>query len=245
MHDEIRKKTRSEKNINTASIEELVNSSLDLAAEEVLKKTSPAVEDEPDQEILTEEAPATEVQTEFDVASEEEIEEAPEPKEISESKHSKTSDLDELLDMSEMESELVFNPDMQAEEKASETEADFPEAENTTQSRPIDELIPLESIETLENEVSQLETEIQIQMDKLVVKSDHLKANIQSELKRVCANNEQLQQQVTELTQQLSDAEEKIQALAEVQNRQQITIQKLISILKGINVKITHLYDEK
>ncbi|SCN47118.1 hypothetical protein BAZMOX_358233_0 [methanotrophic endosymbiont of Bathymodiolus azoricus (Menez Gwen)] len=82
-------------------------------------------------------------------------------------------------------------------------------------------------------------------MDKLVIKSDHLKANIQSELKRVSADNEQLQQQITTLTQQLSEAEEKIQSLAEVQDRQQATIQKLIKILKGVNTKIMHLYDEK
>jgi HEAT repeat protein len=100
------------------------------------------------------------------------------------------------------------------------------------------------SIDSLESEVSELESEIQTQMDKLVVKADHLKANIQNEIKRVSADNEQLQQQVAELTQQLSAAEEKIRGLVEVQDRQQVTIQKLIRILKGINTKITHLYDE-
>jgi uncharacterized protein YigA (DUF484 family) len=106
-----------------------------------------------------------------------------------------------------------------------------------------------DSINTSSAAISRLELTkssiIQLQMDKLVIKSDHLKANIQSELKRVSADNEQLQQQITTLTQQLSEAEEKIQSLAEVQDRQQATIQKLIKILKGVNTKIMHLYDEK
>jgi len=93
--------------------------------------------------------------------------------------------------------------------------------------------------------VAELEIEIQTQLGKLVEKTDSLKANLQSELNRVCEDNEQLQQQVAQLEQQLSETEEKVDDLTKVQERQQVTIKKLIRIMKGINSKITHIFDDK
>jgi|GEM_PF-1880178 len=279
------------KNINITSIEDLVNSSLDIAAEEVLMESSatkekivaakeeapeselaeefnldepedaldikPELESAPDmQEELLEE-PVTPVEeviespTESSVTSEEQVNVA-ELEEIAEPELTDEFDLDEPTDTLGLESEP--EADMQGAAELIElsentdpedTDLDSIPTEATGQTTPTEELVPVDSIEALESEVSELESEIQLQMDKLVVKSDHLKANIQSELTRVSADNEQLQQQVTTLTQQLSETEEKIQHLAEVQDRQQATIQKLIKILKGVNTKITHLYDEK
>jgi chromosome segregation ATPase len=123
-----------------------------------------------------------------------------------------------------------------------DTDLNSASTETTEQNTPVEELAQLESIEALESEVSELESEIQLQMDKLVIKSDHLKANIQSELKRVSADNEQLQQQITTLTQQLSEAEEKIQSLAEVQDRQQVLalliLKSKYSLMKDTNVPL-------
>jgi len=279
------------KNINITSIEDLVNSSLDIAAEEVLMESSatkekivaakeeapeselaeefnldepedaldikPELESAPDmQEELLEE-PVTPVEeviespTESSVTSEEQVNVA-ELEEIAEPELTDEFDLDEPTDTLGLESEP--EADMQGAAELIElsentdpedTDLDSIPTEATGQTTPTEELVPVDSIEALESEVSELESEIQLQMDKLVVKSDHLKANNQSELTRVSADNEQLQQQVTTLTQQLSETEEKIQHLAEVQDRQQATIQKLIKILKGVNTKITHLYDEK
>jgi len=279
------------KNINITSIEDLVNSSLDIAAEEVLMESSatkekivaakeeapeselaeefnleepedaldikPELESAPDmQEELLEE-PVTPVEeviespTESSVTSEEQVNVA-ELEEIAEPELTDEFDLDEPTDTLGLESEP--EADMQGAAELIElsentdpedTDLDSIPTEATGQTTPTEELVPVDSIEALESEVSELESEIQLQMDKLVVKSDHLKANIQSELTRVSADNEQLQQQETTLTQQLSETEEKIQHLAEVQDRQQATIQKLIKILKGVNTKITHLYDEK
>ncbi len=236
----------SEKNINAASIEELINSNLDSAAAEVLGNT-PMAEDDSlengDASIEVSEAP------------QETTAEAKLPKEI---------DLDELLDAADIELDIKSEPEIQAEVEPEELNlepapevadvtatTDFPKDEeekaeeiNSSQVESVEEPEQSDSIDSLESEVSELESEIQTQMDKLVVKADHLKANIQNEIKRISADNEQLQQQVAELSQQLSDAEEKVQGLAEVQDRQQVTIQKLIRILKGINTKITHLYDE-
>ena len=279
------------KNINTTSIEDLVNSSLDIAAEEVLmgsfateEKVVAAKEETPESELAEEfnldepedaldikpelesapdiqeellEEPVTPVEetvespTESSITSEEQVNVA-ELEEIAEAELADDFDLGEPAVVQDLESaseadmkeaaeliELSENTDPE------DTDLDSMPTETTDQNTPPEELVPLDSIEVLESEVSELESEIQLQMDKLVVKSDHLKANIQSELTRVSADNEQLQQQVTTLTQQLSKAEEKIQSLAEVQDRQQATIQKLIKILKGVNTKITHLYEEK
>ncbi|MDF1584294.1 MAG: hypothetical protein P1P78_13420 [Methyloprofundus sp.] len=255
------------KNINTTSIEDLVNSSLDIAAEEMLKESSSTKNDikQPDKadiEALTEEELTMEPQTEVSMLSKETLKAtehiATEPEEMPEE-----FDLDEPLDLSVIESETELEtasePDIQATVELAELSEQLAIADTDLVAKPIESdpleitdpseaieaLVQPESIDALENEVSELEAEIQTQMDKLVVKADHLKANIQSELKRVSADNEQLQQQVSDLVQQLSDAEEKIQSLAEVQDRQQATIQKLIKILKGVNTKITHLYDEK
>lgn len=233
-----------EKNINAASIEELINSNLDSAAAEVLGNAPIAEDDnfENDGASVEVSAPPQETTTE-----------AKSPKEI---------DLDELLDAADIELDIEPEPEIQAEVEPEElnlepepeaadvaTATDLPEGEGAedtsiSQVESVEESEQPDSIDSLESEVSELESEIQTQMDKLVVKADHLKANIQNEIKRVSADNEQLQQQVAELSQQLSDAEEKVQGLAEVQDRQQVTIQKLIRILKGINTKITHLYDE-
>jgi len=274
------------KNINMTSIEDLVNSSLDIAAEEVLMGSSAAAEN---MAAELEEMPGPELADEFDLGEptdaldtepevepdmpeetlaesitpvEEAIEpqtessiDSEEPVNVAEREETAESKLADKLDLDDSENASEPEPDLNTQEaelaelneniEPEDTELDSISTETTDQSTPTEELVQFGSIEALESEVSELESEIQLQMDKLVVKSDHLKANIQSELKRVSADNEQLQQQVTHLTQQLSEAKEKIQSLAEVQDRQQATIQKLIKILKGVNTKITHLYDEK
>jgi DNA repair exonuclease SbcCD ATPase subunit len=241
MSSEVKKTVNPEKNINTTSIEELINSNLDSAAEEVLMAEGASVE--------------------VSASSQKEVAEAKTPKEI---------DLDELLDAADIELGIEPEPEPEPEpESEIQVEAELEELNEGLGSEPVEVATAMTlpedakgeeasatqaesaeapeqsgSIDSLESEVSELESEIQTQMDKLVVKADHLKANIQNEIKRVSADNEQLQQQVAELTQQLSAAEEKIRGLVEVQDRQQVTIQKLIRILKGINTKITHLYDE-
>ncbi|MCF7970897.1 MAG: hypothetical protein K9L22_06995 [Methylococcaceae bacterium] len=247
------------KNINITSIEDLVNSSLDIAAEEMLKEFSSTranikKADQSDREALAEKKPTIKPQTELSAAAEKTINTkeniATEQEEMPEE-----FDLDAPLDRLDMElepeaetedTEAVLSQHLEPEDTnlaSEQLETDLLATIN--QNTPIEELVQFESIEALETEVSELEAEIQLQMDKLVIKSEHLKANIQNELKRVSVDNEQLQKQVATLTQQLSEAEEKIQSLAEVQDRQQATIQKLIKILKGVNTKITHLYDEK
>ncbi len=262
------------KNINTTSIEDLVNSSLDIAAEEVLMESSASEE-----KVVAakEEAPESELAEEFNLDEPEdaldikpELESAPDIQEelleepvtpVTSEEQVNVAELEEIADDFDLGEpaavqDLESAPEADMQEAAElielsgntdpgDTDLDSMPTETTDQNTPTEELVPVDSIEALESEVSELESEIQLQMDKLVVKSDHLKANIQSELTRVSADNEQLQQQVTTLTQQLSKAEEKIQSLAEVQDRQQATIQKLIKILKGVNTKITHLYDEK
>ena len=271
------------KNINTTSIEDLVNSSLDIAAEEVLMESSATEE----KVVATkEEAPESELAEEFNldepedaldikpelesapdiqeelleepVTPEEETVESPTESSVTSEEQVNVAELEEVSDNFDLTAvqDLESAPEADMQEAAElielsentdpgDTNLDSMPTETTDQNTPAEELVPVDSIEALESEVSELESEIQLQMDKLVVKSDHLKANIQSELTRVSADNEQLQQQVTTLTQQLSAAEEKIQSLAEVQDRQQATIQKLIKILKGVNTKITHLYNEK
>ena len=274
------------KNINTTSIEDLVNSSLDIAAEEVLMESSAteekviAAKEEVPESDLTEEFNLDEPEDVLDIKPElesapdiqeelleepvtpvEETVESPTESSVTSEEQVNVAELEEIADDFDLGEpaavqDLESAPEADMQEAAElielsentnpeDTDLDSMPTETTDQNTLSEELVPLDSIEVLESEVSELESEIQLQMDKLVVKSDHLKANIQSELTRVSADNEQLQQQVTTLTQQLSEAEEKIQSLAEVQDRQQATIQKLIKILKGVNTKITHLYDEK
>ena len=274
------------KNINTTSIEDLVNSSLDIAAEEVLMESSAteekviAAKEEVSESDLTEEFNLDEPEDALDIKPElesapdiqeelleepvtpvEETVESPTESSVTSEEQVNVAELEEIADDFDLGEpaavqDLESAPEADMQEAAElielsentnpeDTDLDSMPTETTDQNTLSEELVPLDSIEVLESEVSELESEIQLQMDKLVVKSDHLKANIQSELTRVSADNEQLQQQVTTLTQQLSEAEEKIQSLAEVQDRQQATIQKLIKILKGVNTKITHLYDEK
>jgi DNA repair exonuclease SbcCD ATPase subunit len=175
------------------SIEELVNSSLDIAAEEVMEDAD------------------TTVDSELEAIEDNGL---TEPEEL---------DLNTVKDIEDIE--VQIEPDSELEDKI--------------------DSVPVESIEALENEVSELETEIQTQMDSLVVKADHLKNSIQSEIQRVSDKNEELQIQVTQLEKQLLESEGKVEALVEVQDRQQETIKKLIRILKGVNTKITHLYDSK
>jgi len=274
------------KNINTTSIEDLVNSSLDIAAEEVLMESSAtegkviAAKEEVSESDLTEEFNLDEPEDVLDIKPElesapdiqeelleesvtpvEETVESPTESSVTSEEQVNVAELEEIADDFDLGEpaavqDLESAPEADMQEAAElielsentdseDTDLDSMPTGTTDQNTLSEELVPLDSIEVLESEVSELESEIQLQMDKLVVKSDHLKANIQSELTRVSADNEQLQQQVTTLTQQLSEAEEKIQSLAEVQDRQQATIQKLIKILKGVNTKITHLYDEK
>jgi len=274
------------KNINTTSIEDLVNSSLDIAAEEVLMESSAteekviAAKEEVPESDLTEEFNLDEPEDVLDIKPElesapdiqeelleepvtpvEETVESPTESSVTSEEQVNVAELEEIADDFDLGEpaavqDLESAPEADMQEAAElielsentdseDTDLDSMPTGTTDQNTLSEELVPLDSIEVLESEVSELESEIQLQMDKLVVKSDHLKANIQSELTRVSADNEQLQQQVTTLTQQLSEAEEKIQSLAEVQDRQQATIQKLIKILKGVNTKITHLYDEK
>jgi len=274
------------KNINTTSIEDLVNSSLDIAAEEVLMESSAteekviAAKEEVSESDLTEEFNLDEPEDALDikpvlesapdiqeelleepVTPVEETVESPTESSVTSEEQVNVAELEEIADDFDLGEpaavqDLESAPEADIQEAAElielsentnleDTDLDSMPTETTDHNTPPEELVPLDSIEVLESEVSELESEIQLQMDKLVVKSDHLKANIQSELTRVSADNEQLQQQVITLTQQLSEAEEKIQSLAEVQDRQQATIQKLIKILKGVNTKITHLYDEK
>ncbi len=139
----------------------------------------------------------------------------------------------------EQAAEIADNTDTHTPE---ETEAVKLESEA---SEPVDNALPgAEAIQSLETEVAELDSEIQTQIDQFAIQADHLKANIQGELQRVCSDNEQLHEQIKELEQQLLSAEDKIQGFTEIQDQQQVTIHKLILIVKGIRSKISHLYDE-
>ncbi len=235
MNNKVEEAVSSVQSINDANIDELVSSSLDLELGDELEHI-PEPEDEP----LKQENEAVAV-----VVAEKEEQEGEEiPK-------SEVTELDIDESKNETETNSEAEPDTVVHdapvELSEDSDLDNEQAETKTpaQTAIVQNLEKIESIEVLENEVSELEAEIQLQMDTLVEKNDYLKANIQSELTRVTADNEGLQQQVAKLEQQLSVAEEKIATLAEVQDRQQVTIKKLIKILKGVNTKITHLYDEK
>jgi len=136
-------------------------------------------------------------------------------------------------------SEIADNTDTDTSE---ETEAVTIESEAPESLE--DSLPDAEAIQSLETEVAELDSEIQTQIDQFAIQADHLKANIQGELQRVCSDNEQLHKQIKELEQQLLSAEDKIQGFTEIQDKQQVTIHKLILIVKGIRSKISHLYDE-
>jgi len=224
------------------SIEELVNSSLDIAAEEVLEGADTAVDSE--LEAIEDDGLAEPEELDLDtVKGDEDIEAQIEAD--SELEDKIDSVLDEALDIDEeLEAESPEQSGLDTiDDEAVDTEVDM-HTEEVAETE-MGGSVPVESIEALENEVSELETEIQTQMDSLVVKADHLKNSIQSEIQRVSDKNEELQIQVTQLEKQLSESEGKVEALVEVQDRQQETIKKLIRILKGVNTKITHLYDSK
>ncbi|MFK5948888.1 MAG: hypothetical protein QM500_09000 [Methylococcales bacterium] len=244
MNNKVEEAVSSVQSINDANIDELVNSSLNLESGDELEQTSSAVIDipEPEAEPLEQENEAVAVMAAPE-KKEQEVEEIPKL-EVAE------SDIDESKNETETNSEAepdtVVVEDVPVElSEDSELDNEQAEIKIPAQTATVQNLEKIESIEILENEVSELEAEIQLQMDTLVEKNDYLKANIQSELTRVTSDNEGLQQQVAKLEQQLSVAEEKIETLAEVQDRQQVTIKKLIKILKGVNTKIAHLYDEK
>ncbi len=236
MNNKVEEAVSSVQSINDANIDEFVNSSLNLESGDELEHIP-----EPEEEPLKQEYEAVAVVVAAE-KEEQEVEEIPKS-EVAE------SDIDESENETEINSEA--EPDTVIEdapvELSEDSELDNEQAETKipVQTATVQNLVKIESIEVLENEVSELEAEIQLQMDTLVEKNDYLKANIQNELTRVTLDNEGLQQQVAKLEQQLSAAEEKIETLAEVQDRQQVTIKKLIKILKGVNTKIAHLYDEK
>jgi len=225
------------------SIEELVNSSLDIAAEEMMEDADTAVDSE--LEAIEDDGLAEPEELDLDmVKGDEDIEAQIEPD--SELEDKIDSVLDEATELEEVvEAESLDKLGSEAiDDEAVDTEIDVMPTEEVAETDQGDS-VPVESIEALENEVSELETEIQTQMDSLVVKADHLKNSIQSEIQRVSDKNEELQIQVTQLEKQLLESEGKVEALVEVQDRQQETIKKLIRILKGVNTKITHLYDSK
>jgi len=225
------------------SIEELVNSSLDIAAEEMMEDADTAVDSE--LEAIEDDGLAEPEELDLDmVKGDEDIDVQIEPD--SELEDKIDSVLDEATELEEVvEAESLDKLGSEAiDDEAVDTEIDVMPTEEVAETDQGDS-VPVESIEALENEVSELETEIQTQMDSLVVKADHLKNSIQSEIQRVSDKNEELQIQVTQLEKQLLESEGKVEALVEVQDRQQETIKKLIRILKGVNTKITHLYDSK
>ncbi len=206
------KKTRKQ-SIAEASIEDLVNSSLDLAAESINADTPPEV-NEADTPIAAEEL-----------------------NEFNSPKDSKIEAVTQIKAREEQESSQIDEPETTEPLNTDDVTPEIPEPE----SIPTETSSPKSSIESLEIEASELESEILIEMDKLVAKADHLKDNIQSKLKEVCNENEQLQQEVEVLKEKLSAAEDKIQSLSDDQLRQQATLKKIIMILKGVNAKIAHL----
>jgi len=245
---------KEETNINVDGIEELVNSSLDLAAEEMMNDSiapeNEAIESQEVADLVDEPAELeSDVEIEDQEVIETQVEAEPEDKLDEVLNEANELDSNTLSDEIEPELDDQMEKDVEDMETAvEETEGDLllTEEKELTETLSADQKdVQLESLDVLENEASELESEIQIQMDKLAEKADHLKSNIQSELQRVAENNEELQQQVIKLEQQLSDAEEKVDALAQVQDRQQDTIRKLIRILKGVNSKIADLYNEK
>jgi len=215
-------------------------SSQDTALDDLL---SNAMEDEPEptsteadheetiEPVTNIDEPAIDDQPKAD--AEEDIQEIPveEPTKISteESKNSPP----------ELASERVANADIDTVEEPKEINVE------TEASEPIENNLPgAEAIQSLETEVAELDSEIQTQIDQFAIQADHLKANIQGELQRVCSDNELLHEQIKDLEQQLLSAEDKIQGFTEIQDKQQVTIHKLILIVKGIRSKISHLYDE-
>ena len=285
-----------EENINTASIEEMINANLGIDAtelEEASSEEQPEVDEliateipEDHSEAMPEEAATDEAEIlaeepTLDVleqaeAINEEFEESVEVDNLTHENDEETasSELDNAevdIDLNQPAEATITNlpsdtdesieADLSADEANIEAEISEISTENdiseTATPEVLNEEVPdiaegdqtepvpgPEPMLALETEVSELENEIQEQLDQFVEQADHLKSNIRSELQRVSSDNEQLQEQVSSLAQQLSDAEEKIQGFTEVQDKQQATIHKLILIIKGIRTKISHLYDE-
>jgi len=239
------KKSRKQ-SIAEASIEDLVNSSLDLAAESVNADTPHKV-DEVDVPVQAEELnELDDIDTPKDSniesvteikASSKQFAPAPEPLNTESQQQNKKADRDLNLACEEKESSQIDEPETTESLNINDVTTEISEPE------PIQKELssPKTSIESLEIEASELESEILIEMDKLVAKADHLKDNIQSKLQDVCTENEQLQQEVSVLKEKLSTAEDKIQSLSDDQSRQQATLKKIIMILKGVNAKISHL----
>ena len=268
-----------EENINTASIEEMINANLGIDPadlEESNPEEIPAADELPEVSELagivsSEEANSPEVeqvipteQSEIAVenADQETIEQAEEemsiPPKLSNDEMEidlSTADHESNEDQPTEEVETVTSteheentPSDEAEESPVELD-DSDSIENETSElteTPLPESVSdAEPMIALENEVSELESEIQGQLDQFVEQAGNLKSNIQNELQRVSSDNEKLQEQIDNLVQQLSNAEEKIEGFTEVQDKQQATIHKLILIIKGIRTKISHLYDEE
>jgi len=261
-------KKLKKQSIAESSIEELVNSSLDLAAESVNADTHSEVESTPiahetdDVEALvqTEELNIlkninskknSEIETAIEIEeSSEKI--IPDSDPVSqtdkslnadnqEQKQDQTMDIDTNIASAENELPQIDKPEINDESNKSLNMSDASTESPKSEPAQQEPSSPNISIESLEIEASELESEILIEMDKLVAKADHLKDNIQSELKRVCTENEQLQQEVDALKEKLNAAEGKIQSLSDDQSRQQATLKKIIMILKGVNAKISHL----
>ena len=219
----------TEESAQDMALDDLLSSAME--KEPATADTEPAIEpiNEPAaeiEELVADEQPAVEAE---ETASEvQEISEAESTESIAE--ENKNTD-------PELASEIADNTNTDTSEETINVEVEA--------SEPVDNSLPgAEAIQSLETEMAELDSEIQTQIDQFAIQADHLKANIQSELQRVCLDNEQLHEQIKELEQQLLSAEEKIQGFTEIQDKQQVTIHKLILIVKGIRSKISHLYDE-
>jgi len=260
-------KSSKKQSIAEASIEELVNSSLDLAAESVNADTHSEVESTPIVNEIDDDVEALVQAEELDmldnintkknlgIEASTKIEESnekimPKSAPVSQTDKSLNTDSQEQTQTTDIDTNTVsaknelpqidkskINDESDKSLNMSDASTELSASEPTPQAPSSSKT----SIESLEIEASELESEILTEMDKLVAKADHLKENIQSELKRVCTENEQLQQEVDTLKEQLSAAEDKIQSLSDDQSRQQATLKKIIMILKGVNAKISHL----
>jgi chromosome segregation ATPase len=268
-----------EENINTASIEEMINANLGIDAAELeenspeeptetdpviaaeaLQETSEAMPDDP--AVTDEENAVSSKILEQTEAATAEIEDPVETNDATDLDLNSPSSEDNSQAIEEDVSDITENIEQEptpidAEENSVELNEEQPETKILSDEiTPAAEETPTEKVSrqedsdnadpmlALESEVSELENEIQEQLDQFVEQADHLKSNIQSELQRVSSDNEKLQEQITSLVQQLSGAEEKIQGFSEVQDKQQATIHKLILIIKGIRTKISRLYEE-
>ena len=240
-----------EENINTASIEEMINAnlSIDPAELEESSPVEPSAADELTEIEIPEEAHSKSEEVtpkeQSEIVAEDAHQETIEQAETNDNSEDQSVEEPETIALTEREENTTSDEAESSPVELDETDSIENETSELTETVTQKSTRDSEPMLALENEVSELENEIQEQLNQFVEQASHLKSNIQNELQRVSSDNEKLHDQVDSLVQQLSDAEGKIQGFTEVQDKQQATIHKLILIVKGIRTKISHLYDEE